>query len=93
MKFPEVPVVWLAVFPSEKRWVAWDRIRCVNSLVKEYNSHGYKMYYVDCGKKFLGKGGKPNSALYRDDKLHFNEKGYALWAKSFRKKFNQIVSK
>ena len=93
IKFPEVPVVWLAIFPSEKRWEAWDRIRCLNGLIRNYNTAGNKLYYIDCGKKFLGKDGRPNPSLYRDDKLHFNEKGYALWAKSIRKKFNQLVSK
>jgi len=42
------------------------------------------------GDKFLGIDGKPITALYRDDKLHYHEEGYRVWGKNISKQVNKI---
>jgi len=91
-KYPAMPITFLGISPSEKRWAAWDRIQEANALIKDFCAAGSNLYYIESYKKFLGKDGKPIRALYRDDKLHYNDKGYSVWGKNIRKKI-KIISK
>jgi lysophospholipase L1-like esterase len=91
-KYPAIPITFLAISPSEKRWAAWDRIQEANALIKDFCVAGSNLYYIESSNKFLGKDGKPITALYRDDKLHYNDKGYSVWGKNIRKQV-KIISK
>lgn len=91
-KYSAMPITFLAISPSEKRWAAWDRIQEANSLIKDFCAAGLNLYYIESSKKFLGKDGNPITALYRDDKLHYNDKGYSVWGKNIRKQV-KIISK
>lgn len=92
-KLPETPITWLAISPSEKRWAAWDKVQTANHLIEEYCKNDYKLFYLDAGNKFLNDESKPNSSLYLDDKLHYNETGYSLWGNSIRKMVKKISKK
>src|SRR5450759_3178557 len=41
---------------------------------------------------FLNENGQPRDDLFRSDKLHLTEKGYAVWTEIIRKELNKIVS-
>lgn len=90
-KYPTVPITWLAVSPSEKRWVKWKEVQQANALIKAFCEANPHLYFIDSGKRFLAKDGKPNAALFRDDKLHYNEKGYQVWGKNIRKTVKKIA--
>lgn len=92
-KYPAMPITFLAISPSEKRWAAWDKIQKANAFIKDFCEAGSNLYYIESSNKFLGKDGKPITALYRDDKLHYNDKGYSVWGKSIRKQVKKIAKK
>lgn len=89
-KYPTVPIFWNQVSPSEKRWAVWDKISEANTLIKDYCAQNSHMYFIEIAEKFLGKDGKPIIKYFREDKLHYNEAGYAIWAEIIKK---QLLSK
>jgi lysophospholipase L1-like esterase/dienelactone hydrolase len=92
-KYPTIPITWLAISPSEKRWSVWDKVTETNNLIKAYSNSATDLYYIDAGSNFLGSDGKPDKTLFRDDKLHYNEAGYKLWGKAIASEVKRIASK
>jgi lysophospholipase L1-like esterase len=92
-KYPAVPITWLAISPSEKRWSLWNQIQQANTLIKSFTESQSNLFYIDAGQNFLGTDGKPNEVLYREDKLHYNDLGYQLWGKSIEKEVKAITGK
>jgi lysophospholipase L1-like esterase len=91
-KYPTIPITWLQISPSEKRWAVWDKVTEANNLVKAYTASEPNLYYIGSSDKFLGKDGKPITTLYRDDKLHYNEQGYKVWGNNIWKAVNKIAA-
>lgn len=92
-KYPDIPITWFAVSPSEKRWTVWHKIQEANKLIEEYCHVTQGLHYVSATKKFLDKKGNPNKALYLNDKLHYNEAGYKVWGKAIRSEVHRIIAK
>jgi lysophospholipase L1-like esterase len=91
-KYPDVTIYWNQIAPSEKRWDAWDRISEANTLIKNYCAQNTNMYFIEIADHFLGKDGKPIAKYYKDDKLHFNESGYKVWAAILNKQLKETLS-
>ena len=91
-KHARVPITWLSISPSEKRWAVWDKIQQANDLIKAYAQSEPDMYFINAGNNFLGEDGKPISKYYKDDKLHYNEMGYSIWGKAISKEVKKIAS-
>ena len=52
-----------------------------NQLIKTFLSTQKKTAFADVWPLMLDGEGKPNEALFVEDKLHMNQEGYAIWAK------------
>ncbi len=89
-KYPNMPITWLQISPSEKRWAVWDKVSEANSLIKAYCESNPNLYYLPSSDKFLGEDGKPITKYYRDDKLHYNDEGYKAWGKNISDKVKEI---
>lgn len=92
-KFPTIPITWLAIFPSEKRWAVWNKIQEVNHLIDEYSITQKNLYSINVCSSFLGEYGTPITSYYTEDKLHFNREGYKLWGNSISKQVKEISNK
>ncbi len=92
-KFPTIPITFLEISPSEKRWAAWDRIVQTNELVKNYIASQPQLYYIASSDQFLGADEKPITKYYRDDKLHYNIEGYKVWGNNIKMKVKEIANK
>ena len=92
LKHPEIPITWLAISPSEKRWAAWDKIQLTNQLVSDFCLTEKKLYTINAGNKFIGEDGWPLKQYYKDDKLHYNEEGYHVWGRAIANEVKTIVS-
>ncbi len=90
-KFPETPITWLQISPSEKRWAAWDQVQEANTLIKQYCSSQTKLYYIEFQDAFLGSDGLPKKELYLSDKLHYNESGYKVWGNRIKNQIKEIL--
>ncbi len=76
---PEVLFVYLPIKPSSSRWDYWKRMNEVNTMIRSYNDKNDQLFYVDLAQPLLKTDGRPNDALFLNDRLHLNEEGYKAW--------------
>lgn len=77
---PEARILFIAIKPSLARWKLIHRIRAANSLIRLDCERDPLLTYVDVEPSMLGDDGRPRRELFRDDGLHLNRAGYALWS-------------
>jgi len=62
-----------------KRWAIVDKVRKFNSLVETYCRRHHDLAFIDVFPLMLGPDGLPKPDIFREDLLHMNAKGYAIW--------------
>jgi lysophospholipase L1-like esterase len=77
---PNTRIAYLAIKPCPAREKFLDRVKVVNRLIREYTAGDERLIYVDTFTPILTGDGKPRADVYRQDGLHLNARGYALWA-------------
>lgn len=80
-RIPRTKIVFVAIKPSLKRWELIDKIREANDRILRFTAADARLEFVDVDKPMLGLDQKPRPELFRDDGLHLNAEGYALWTK------------
>ena len=88
---PVTPVFWISITPTVLRWKVWPEIEKANSLIKEICDKKKNTYFIKTDFAFLSENGLPKDELFRDDKLHLTEKGYAVWTEIIKKELNNIL--
>lgn len=81
---PETPIYYVAITPSASRWKLWSIAREANRLIREHTESDSRLRFIDLTDHLLGPDSKPNRSLYRFDRLHPNQKGYAQWAAAIK---------
>jgi hypothetical protein len=89
---PKTPVFWIAITPTVSRWKVWPEIEKANDLIRNICDKQSNTYFIRTDFAFLNENGQPRDDLFRSDKLHLTEKGYAVWTEIIRKELNKIVS-
>jgi|SRR5579884_2463849 len=79
-ELPETRILYISVKPSPARAALLDRARKTNALLAEQCGKEKGVEFVDVFNPMLGPDGQPKPELFRDDRLHMNDKGYELWA-------------
>lgn len=90
---PSVPVFWIEITPTASRWEVWPEIQKANNLIKNICGKKKNTYFINTASAFLNENGLPKDELFRADKLHLTEKGYAVWTEIIRKELNDILGK
>lgn len=78
-KLPRTPFAYVSMKPSPSRWGMALKFTAANAAIKEYLSTQSRTSFVDVWPAMLGADGLPKPDIFVEDKLHMNEKGYALW--------------
>jgi lysophospholipase L1-like esterase len=76
----DVPVYFLAIKASVKRWDMVETQKKANGYVQDIIKKDAKQQYIDTVPLLFGADGTPHKAYFKDDGLHLNDKGYAKWA-------------
>ena len=84
-KFPKSKLIFVSLKPSPSRWQMADNYRKTNDLIKSEIAADKRAQFVDVWSPMLGANGEPKPEIFLDDKLHLNEKGYAIWTKVLEK--------
>lgn len=87
-KFPKTKIFYVSIKPSPSRWAIADKFRRANELIKAEIAKDKRAEFVDVFTPMLGANGEPMPDIFVQDKLHMNEKGYAIWQKILEKKLN-----
>lgn len=75
---PDVRILFTEQGPSSKRWEQREKQQQLNKLVKDFVEHGKNLGFIPVWNEFIGPDGRPNDALYVQDKLHNNAEGYKI---------------
>jgi lysophospholipase L1-like esterase len=76
---PGVPVVFVSIKPSPSRWHLKTKVIKANLLIKKFLATKRSTRFVDVWTPMLNKAGQPRAELFVEDRLHMNDKGYAIW--------------
>jgi lysophospholipase L1-like esterase len=87
---PETPVFWIEITPTASRWKVWPEVQKTNSLIKNICDSQKNLFFIKTDFAFLNENGLPKEELFREDKLHLNEKGYAVWTELIKKELEKI---
>lgn len=81
-KFPDTGIIFITIKPSGSRWSLWPEMNKANNLIKAFSEKSGRLFFADLGTPLLGADGKPDDSFFRSDRLHLNDKGYRLWART-----------
>jgi lysophospholipase L1-like esterase len=90
--FGNVPVFFISVKPSLKRWEIIDQIKLTNSLIQEEISKDPFQHYIDIFSSMVNYQGYPKKSLFEADGLHLSADGYALWKKIIVENLNASIN-
>jgi hypothetical protein len=82
---PGTPVCWIEITPTPKRWMAISEIRKSGELIRSYCDRNPDLHYFATYDVFMNQEGKPDPGYFREDMLHLNQAGYALWTETLLK--------
>ncbi len=90
-QYPEIPIMQIAITPTQSRWEFWDKINRVNKRIKAYCDNNLNLYYIDTVPTYLDEQGQPKPEWFVKDQLHLNETGYAVWSKIIKSEIEKVI--
>jgi lysophospholipase L1-like esterase len=90
-EFPETPVFWIAVTPTESRWKVWPAIQEANMLIRDYCDKSRNLHFIATEKEFLDNAGFPRNDLFLPDLLHLNPEGYEVWSGIIKSELDRVL--
>ena len=79
VKLPDVKITYVSMKPSPSRWHLADKMTEGNNLIREFLSTQNNSGFVNIWDDMLNKEGVPDPALFLEDMLHMNARGYRIW--------------
>src|SRR5688572_11825726 len=76
---PSTRIAWISIAPNPARWSEVEKVRAANAAVAAFARRQGKVEYIDVFSHMLGADGLPRPEIFSADRLHMNERGYALW--------------
>jgi len=76
---PATRIAFISIKPSPSRVALMPNIRQANELIHAYTLKTRNTDFIDIYTPMLDAAGQPRAELFRDDLLHLNAQGYALW--------------
>lgn len=88
-QLPKATIYYVSINPTIQRFSDWSVRKQCNAKMRKYCVDTPKVIYIDTAK-FCLKNEKPNTTLYRSDKIHLNPKGYSrIWKNVVAKKIKK----
>jgi lysophospholipase L1-like esterase len=76
---PDTRIAFISVAPNPARWHLRRAMQRLNRKVASYSRTDPRLDFIDVWSAMLGSEGRPRPDIYVEDRLHMNEKGYAIW--------------
>ena len=83
-KMADADIVFISIKPSPSRAALKYKEETANDLIRKFISGQQQASFVDIYHKMLEPDGKPKAAIFLEDSLHMNSKGYVIWQKEIR---------
>ncbi|HEX4958615.1 MAG TPA: GDSL-type esterase/lipase family protein [Lacibacter sp.] len=78
-KYPAVPFVFVSIKPSPSRIHLINKVKDANQIIQAYLKTKPNTKFVNVFDAMLNENGSPDETLFKEDRLHMNPKGYAIW--------------
>ena len=78
---PATRIAYISIKPSPSRRQLLPEIRQTNELIRQYTTQAENADFIDVFTPMLTDAGALRPELFREDELHMNATGYALWRK------------
>lgn len=78
-KYPAVPFVFVSIKPSPSRIHLINKVKEANQMIQSYLKSKPNTKFVNVFDAMLNADGAPDETLFKEDRLHLNPKGYAIW--------------
>lgn len=78
-KLPRTKISYISIAPNPARWSQIAQVREANRLIEEFTRQDKRLAFIDTFSHMLGSNGQPLPDIFVDDRLHMNQKGYAIW--------------
>ncbi|MDR7127347.1 lysophospholipase L1-like esterase [Pseudorhodobacter sp. 4114] len=82
--FPEAEVFVLETKQSPTRWIYADEVKTLNAMQRDWCETQPVVRFVPTCAGLIGENGRPIGRYYKDDFIHLNDAGYAVWSKVLR---------
>jgi lysophospholipase L1-like esterase len=81
---PATRVIYISIAPNPARWSLKEAWLQLNARMKAVAAADPLVTFVDVWSAMLDAAGQPRPELFIEDRLHMNERGYAIWARILR---------
>jgi GDSL-like Lipase/Acylhydrolase family len=88
---PNSHVFLLAVTPTPSRYEYWPRIQKTNQMLKSLANELQNVHYIPTATAFLDADGLPRAEYFKDDRLHLNHEGYAVWSELIKRALAEVA--
>jgi len=85
-KQPELPIFYIGITPSPRRWAVWPIAQSTNRLIENWSKADPNLHFIDTSAALLGSNGEPNRDNYFFDGLHLSKRGYGIWREIIRQR-------
>ena len=92
-KLPKTKLIYISIAPNPARWAQIDSVREANRLIRNYIATENNLSFIDVHPDMIGDDGQPKPDIYLTDRLHMNEKGYAIWTRVVGQHLKKVVPK
>ncbi|TWT91891.1 GDSL-type esterase/lipase family protein [Neorhodopirellula pilleata] len=89
---PQAAILLVEVTPTPSRFDAWSKIRELNGKIREIALTEPNTYFVATAEFYMDRDDQPRAEFFRDDRLHQNEAGYAIWASLIKRRLDEVLS-
>jgi len=76
---PDTRLIYITMKPSPARWEEREKATRANALIAAACATDPHCIFLDVYSAMLDTNGQPRPELFREDKLHMNADGYAIW--------------
>ncbi|NBV21322.1 MAG: hypothetical protein EBS05_05295 [Proteobacteria bacterium] len=78
-KLPQTRVAYISTAGNPARWKQVDQVREANRRIEAITKADPQLAFINVFPHMMGPDGTPKPDIFVEDKLHMNEKGYAIW--------------
>jgi len=83
-KYKNVPLAYVSMKPSPSRVHLMPKYKEANKRIQSFLATKPNTKFVDVYSVMLTSTGEPIPDIFKEDQLHMNEKGYAIWKKKLQ---------
>ena len=86
---PDLPIFYIGITPSPRRWSVWPLARTTNRLIETWSAANPNLHFIDTSDALLAIDGEPDGDYYIFDGLHLSKRGYRIWRGIIRQRLEE----